>query len=94
MGDVDSGKIWNAVIINLRFLLPKCKVSVSACNLKTKENINENRPLIHFYSLLWTWWTENKTYKWVSFCSQMIEILSYNNLHENERISIVFIQAV
>lgn len=50
MGDVESGKIWNAVIINLRFLLRKCKVSVSACNLrKTKENINENRPLLRFW---------------------------------------------
>lgn len=47
MEGVDFGKVQNTVIINLKFLLPKCKVLVSSCTLnETKENINENRSIL------------------------------------------------
>lgn len=47
MEGVDFGKVQSAVIINLKFLLPKWKVLISSCTLnETKENINENRSIL------------------------------------------------
>lgn len=86
MEDVVFGKIWNAVIINLKFLLPKCKVSVSVVTWVRLGKIS------HYCSFGLACIKPNghrtKPINELAFVPRWLKYFHKNDLYQNERISV------